>query len=324
MVKAIRFRTTGGPEVLKWEDVDVGKPGAGEARISHRAIGLNFLDCYFRSGLYPLPSKPCGVGVEGSGVVEAVGRGVKNVKVGDRVAYVLGPLGAYSEERLIPAEHLIKLPRDIDFDTAAAAMLKGTTAQYLIRRTYKVNKGDTVLLHAAAGGVGLIASQWLKSLGAKVIGTVGTAEKAKIAKQNGCWQTINYNKEDFAKRVNDLTKGAGVPVIYDSVGKDTFTKSLECLAPLGMLVLFGQSSGPVPPFNVGTLARGSHFVTRPGLGHYIGTRAEYEATCRDLFKAIRTGAVKMRVNQRYDLKDAAKAHQALESRQTTGATLLIP
>ncbi|MDA0261231.1 MAG: quinone oxidoreductase, partial [Proteobacteria bacterium] len=208
--------------------------------------------------------------------------------------------------------------------TAAAAMLKGTTAQYLIRRTYAVKKGDIVLFHAAAGGVGLIACQWLKALGAKVIGTVGSDEKAKLAKSNGCWQTINYRKEDFSKRVNEFTKGAGVPVIYDSVGKDTFSKSMECLAPLGMMVLFGQSSGPVPPFNVGTLARGSHFVTRPGLGHYIGTRADYEATCRDLFKAIRSGAVKMRINQRYDLKDAAKAHLALESRQTTGASLLIP
>ncbi len=324
MVKAIQFRTTGGPEVLKWEDVEVGKPGRGEARVVHRAIGLNFIDCYFRSGLYPMPGKPSGVGVEASGVVEAVGAGVKHVKAGDRVAYVLGPLGAYAEARLIPAEHLVKLPRDIDFETAAAAMLKGTTAQYLIRRTYKVNKGDTVLFHAAAGGVGLIACQWLKARGAKVIGTVGTEEKAKIAKRNGCWRTVNYNREDFVERVNALTKGAGVPVVYDSVGKDTFNKSLECLAPLGVLVLFGQSSGPVPPFNVGTLARGSHFVTRPGLGHYIGTRAEYEATCRDLFKAIRSGAVKMQVHQRYDLRDAAQAHQALESRQTTGATLLIP
>ena len=324
MVKAIQFRKTGGPEVLKWEDVEVGKPGSGQVRITHRAIGLNFLDCYFRSGLYPMPSKPSGVGVEGSGVVDAVGRGVKNVKVGDRVAYVLGPLGAYSEARLVPAEHLIKLPRDINFDTAAAAMLKGTTAQYLIRRTYPVKKGDIVLFHAAAGGVGMIACQWLKALGARVIGTVGSEEKAKLAKRNGCWQTINYQKEDFVKKVNDLTKGAGVPVVYDSVGKDTFSKSMECLAPLGMMVLFGQSSGPVPPFNVGTLARGSHFVTRPGLGHYIGTRPDYEATCRDLFKAIRSGAVNIRINQRYDLKDAAAAHKALESRQTTGATLLIP
>ena len=324
MVKAIQFRTTGGPEVLKWEDVEVGKPARNEARVAHRAIGLNFIDCYFRSGLYPMPSKPSGVGVEAAGIVEAVGRGVKHVKVGDRVAYVLGPLGAYAEARLIPAEHLIKLPRDIDFETAAAAMLKGTTAQYLIRRTYRVGKGDIVLFHAAAGGVGLIACQWLKALGARVIGTVGSDEKAKLAKRNGCWQTVNYAKEDFVARVDELTKGAGVPVVYDSVGKDTFGKSLECLAPLGMLVLFGQSSGPVPPFNVGTLARGSHFITRPGLGHYIGDRASYEATCRDLFKAIRSGAVKIRVNQRYALKDAAKAHRALESRQTTGATLLLP
>ena len=324
MAKAIQFRTTGGPEVLKLEDVEVGKPKANEARVSHRAIGLNFIDCYFRSGLYPMPSKPSGVGVEAAGVVEAVGRGVKHVKAGDRVAYVLGPLGAYAEARLIPAEHLIKLPRDIDFETAAAAMLKGTTAQYLIRRTCRVKKGDTVLFHAAAGGVGLIACQWLKALGAKVIGTVGSDEKAKLAKRNGCWRTVNYNEEDFVARVKDLTKGAGVPVVYDSVGKDTFNKSLECLAPLGMLVLFGQSSGPVPPFNVGTLARGSYFVTRPGLGHYIGTRADYEATCRDVFKAIRSGAVKMRVNQRFTLKDAAEAHRALEGRQTTGATLLVP
>ena len=324
MVKAIQFRTTGGPEVLKWEDVEVGKPARNEARVAHRAIGLNFIDCYFRSGLYPMPSKPSGVGVEAAGIVEAVGRGVKHVKAGDRVAYVLGPLGAYAEARVIPAEHLVKLPRDIDFETAAAAMLKGTTAQYLIRRTYRVAKGDIVLFHAAAGGVGLIACQWLKALGARVIGTVGSDEKAKLAKRNGCWQTVNYAKEDFVARVDELTKGAGVPVVYDSVGKDTFGKSLECLAPLGMLVLFGQSSGPVPPFNVGTLARGSHFITRPGLGHYIGSRVSYEATCRDLFKAIRSGAVKIRVNQRYALKDAAEAHRALEGRQTTGATLLLP
>ena len=261
MVKAIQFRTTGGPEVLKWEDVEVGKPARNEARVAHRAIGLNFIDCYFRSGLYPMPSKPAGVGVEAAGIVEAVGRGVKHVKVGDRVAYVLGPLGAYAEARLIPAEHLIKLPRDIDFETAAAAMLKGTTAQYLIRRTYRVGKGDIVLFHAAAGGVGLIACQWLKSLGAKVIGTVGSDEKAKLAKRNGCWQTVNYAKEDFVARVEALTKGAGVPVVYDSVGKDTFAKSLECLAPLGM------------PFRmVGPLDEGNNIVLILAFFHDVPDR----------------------------------------------------
>lgn len=324
MPKSIVLRAPGGPEVLKWEDVEVRDPGPGEVQIAQRAIGLNYLDCYYRSGLYPLPNKPSGLGVEGAGVVAAVGKGVKGLKKGDRVAYALGPLGAYAEIRNLAAQHVVKIPKDISFDVAAAVMLKGMTAQYLVRRTYKIKKGDTILFHAAAGGVGLIACQWAKSLGAKVIGTVGSEAKAKLAKAHGCALAINYSTEDFVAKVKEFTKGKGVPAVYDSVGKDTFLKSLDCLAPLGMLVLFGQSSGPVPPFNVGTLARGSYFLTRPGLGHYAGTREDLDATAKDLFKALKSGAVKIEINQRIPLKDAAKAHAALEARQTTGSTLLIP
>jgi NADPH2:quinone reductase len=325
MPKAIRFYKNGGPDVFRWEDVTLGDPGPGEARITHKAVGLNFIDCYFRSGLYAPPSFPSGVGVEGAGVVDAVGRGVKNVKRGDRVVYALGPLGAYSEQRVLPAGILVKLPAGVSFEQGAAVMLKGMTAQYLIRRTYRVKKGDTILWHAAAGGVGLIACQWAKSLGARVIGTVGGAEKAKLAKRHGCSHVIDYNKGDFVKRVREITKGKGVPVVYDSVGKQTFLKSLDCLAPLGTMVLFGQSSGPPDALNVGTLAaKGSLFLTRPGLANYTATRDDLEACARDLFRAVRSGAVKVEIRQRLPLKDAAKAHRALESRKTTGSTVLIP
>jgi len=325
MAKAIRLYKAGGPDVLKWEDAPVGDPGPGEVRLTQKAIGVNFIDTYFRSGLYPLPSVPCGLGSEGAGIVDAVGRGVKHFKVGDRTAYALGPLGAYAEQRVLPADILVKLPRYISFEQGAAMMLKGMTAQYLVRRTHKITKGDVILWHAAAGGVGLIACQWAKSLGAKVIGTVSTDAKVKLAKRHGCWRVINYNRQDFVAKVKEFTKGKGVPVVYDSVGKTTFAKSLDCLTPLGLMVLFGQSAGPVDPFNIATLgAKGSLYLTRPGLATYTSNREELDATARDLFRAVHSGAVKIKVDQTYPLKDAARAHRALESRRTTGSTVLIP
>lgn len=325
MGKAFRFYRAGKPDVMRWEDVNLGRPGKGEALITHKAIGLNYIDTYFRSGLYPPPALPSGLGVEGAGIVEAVGRNVKHIKKGDRVAYALGPLGAYSEQRIMPADVLVKLPRAISFEQGAAMMLKGMTAQYLVRRTYPIKKGETILWHAAAGGVGLIACQWAKRLGAKVIGTVGSEAKAKIAKRHGASYVINYSKEDVVKRVKEITKGQGVPVVYDSVGRTTFTQSLDCLAPLGTMVLFGQSSGPVEPFNPGILgAKGSVYLTRPGLAHYTATRADLEATAKDLFKVVTSKAVKIEINQTFPLKDAAKAHRALEGRKTTGSTVLIP
>ena len=325
MAKAIRIYKAGGPDVLKWEDVPVGKPGTGEVRITQKAVGLNFIDTYFRSGLYPLPSVPCALGSEGAGVVDAVGRGVKGFRVGDRVAYALGPLGAYAEQRVLTTNILVKLPRSISFEQGAAMMLKGMTAEYLVRRTYKIAKGDVILWHAAAGGVGLIACQWAKSLGAKVIGTVSTDAKMKLAKRHGCWRVINYNRQDFVKKVKEFTNGKGVPVVYDSVGKTTFAKSLDCVAPLGLMVLFGQSSGAVEPFNITTLgAKGSLYITRPGLANYTSNREELDATARHLFRAVQSGAVKIKVDQTYPLKDAARAHRALESRHTTGSTVLIP
>ncbi|MCW5703480.1 MAG: quinone oxidoreductase [Bradyrhizobium sp.] len=323
MTHAIRFHKTGGPEVLSWEEVQVGKPGAGEARIRHTAVGLNFIDIYHRTGLYPLPM-PSGLGGEGAGVVEEVGAGVTDLKPGDRVAYGNAPLGAYSEARLIPADRLLKLPDGIDDKTAAAMMLKGLTAQYLIRQTYRVKAGDTILLHAAAGGVGLILSQWAKHLGATVIGTVGSDDKAKLAKAHGCEHTINYSKEDFVKRVDEITGGKKCPVVYDSVGKDTFMKSLDCLAPLGVLALFGQSSGAVEPFNLGLLAaKGSLYVTRPTLFTYAMKRENLVAMANELFDVVKSGAVKIEVNQTYPLKDAAKAHTDLAARKTTGSTVFL-
>jgi NADPH2:quinone reductase len=323
MTHAIRFHKTGGPEVLVWEEVKVGKPGAGEARIRHTAVGLNFVDIYNRAGVYPAPL-PSGLGSEGAGVVEEVGSGVTDLKPGDRVAYGSSPLGAYAEERLIPADRLIKLPDGIDDKTAAAMMLKGLTAQYLIRQTYRIKAGETILLHAAAGGVGLILGQWAKHLGVTVIGTVGSDEKAKLAQAHGCAHTINYAREDFVKRIEELTGGKKVPVVYDSVGKDTFMKSLDCLAPLGYLVLFGASSGNVDPLNLGLLAqKGSLYVTRPTLNTYGAKRENLVAMAKELFEVVQSGAVKIEVHQTYPLKDAAKAHADLAARKTTGSTVLV-
>jgi NADPH2:quinone reductase len=323
MTHAIRFHQTGGPEVLVWEEVKLGKPGPGEARIRHTAVGLNFVDIYNRAGVYPV-QLPSGLGAEGAGVVEEVGAGVTDLKPGDRVAYGSSPLGAYAEERLIPADRLIKLPSSIDDKTAAAMMLKGLTTQYLIRQTYRIKAGETILLHAAAGGVGSILSQWAKHLGVTVIGTVGSEEKAKLAKKNGCAHTILYNREDLVKRVDEITGGKKVPVVYDSVGKDTFMKSLDCLAPLGFMVLFGQSSGSVDPLNLGLLAqKGSLYVTRPTLNTYGAKREHLVAMAKELFEVVESGAVKIEVNQTYPLKDAAKAQADLAARKTTGSTVLL-
>ena len=323
MTKAIVVEKTGPASVMKWRDVDVGKPGAGQIRLRHTAIGLNYIDTYQRSGLYPmkLPFVP---GQEGAGVVEAVGRGVKGLKAGDRVCYA-GPTGSYSEVAVMSADRMLKIPAGITDEQAASMMLKGMTAQYLLRQTYRVKKGDTILIHAAAGGVGLIVCQWANHLGATVIGTVSTPAKARLAKAHGCHHTINYTKEDFAARVKRITKGEGLPVVYDSIGKATFDKSLDCLHRRGVMVSFGNASGPVPPFNAGILAaKGSLFLTRPSLPHYTATRKELEATARDLFKVVKSGAVKIEVNQTYKLKDAVKAHRDLEGRKTTGSTVLIP
>jgi len=322
MPHAIRFHKTGGPEVLQWEEVSVGKPGPGEARVRHTAVGLNYVETYFRSGLYPAPSMPSGLGTEAAGLVEEVGAGVSDVKPGDRVAYVGGPLGAYSEVRVMPAERLVVLPKNISDQQGAAIMLKGLTSQYLIRQIFKVKKGDTILFHAAAGGVGLIACQWAKALGATVIGTVGTDEKAKLASEHGCAYTIVYTREDFVQRVKDITKGEMVPVVYDAVGKDTFMKSLDCLRPAGLMVNFGQASGAMPPVDLGIFgAKGSLFYTRPTLNTYAAKRADYQAMTKDLFDAIQSGAIKITINQTYPLKDAAQAHRDLQSRKTTGQTI---
>lgn len=324
MTKAIRFHKTGGPEVLAYEDVQVGDPGEGQARVRHHAIGLNFIDTYHRSGLYPLPL-PSGLGLEAAGVIEAVGPGVDYLKAGDRVAYAGGPPGSYSEVRLIPADRLVKLPDGISFETAAAMMLKGMTTQYLIRSTYKVQAGQTVLFHAAAGGVGLIACQWLKALGATVIGTVGSDAKAELAKAHGCDHTIVYTRENFVERVKEITGGAKVPVVYDSVGKDTFLGSLDCLQPRGLLAVFGNGSGPVPAFDLGMLAaRGSLYVTRPTLVTYTAKRADLVASANELFDVVLSGKVKIEVHQKLALKDAQQSHIDLESRKTTGSTVLIP
>jgi len=323
MTHAIRFHKPGGPEVLVWEEVELGKPGPGEARIRHTAVGLNFVDIYNRSGLYPVPL-PSGLGSEAAGVVEEVGPGVTDLKAGDRVAYGSASAGAYAEARLIAADRLIKLPDAIDDKTAAAMMLKGLTVQYLIRQTYRVKAGETILLHAAAGGVGLILGQWAKHLGVTVIGTVGSDEKAKLAQAHGCAHTIVYTREDFVKRVDEITGGKKVPVVYDSVGKDTFLKSLDCLAPLGFLALFGQSSGSVEPLNIGLLAqKGSLYVTRPTLNTYGAKRENLVAMAKELFEVVLSGAVKIEVNQTYPLKEAARAHADLAARKTTGSTVLL-
>ena len=324
MTHAIRVHEHGGPEVLKWERIEVGDPGPGEVKIRQTAIGLNFIDVYHRTGLYPQPSLPFIPGSEGAGVVTAVGPGLRDLKVGRHVAYA-GVTGAYAEDRLVPADRVVKIPQGITDEIAASIMLKGMTAQYLLRRTYEVGRGTTLLFHAAAGGVGLIACQWAASLGATVIGTVGSAGKALIARAHGCDYVINSRKEDFVAKVKDCTKGEGVDVVYDSVGKDTFPGSLDCLKPLGMWVSFGQSSGPVPEFNITLLSlKGSLFATRPSLPHYTATRKDLFATANDLFEAVADGKVKVAVNQTYALADAAKAHRDLESRMTTGSTVLVP
>ena len=324
MTHVIRVHEYGGPSVLKWEEAEVGEPGPGEIRIKQTAIGLNFIDVYGRTGLYPQDRLPFIPGMEGAGIVTARGEGVRDLKIGRRVAYA-GPIGAYAEERLIPAGRVVRIPDGVSDETAAAVMLKGMTAQYLLRRTYKVGPGTTVLFHAAAGGVGTIACQWAAALGATVIGTVGSSGKALIARSNGCTHVINTREEDLFSKVMDYTGGEGVDVVYDSVGKDTFPLSLECLKRRGTWVSFGQSSGPVPEFRINLLAqKGSLFATRPALGDYIATRKELVAAANDLFGVLKKGAVKVAVNQTYALKDAAKAHRALEGRQTTGSSVLIP
>ncbi|HRF62575.1 MAG TPA: quinone oxidoreductase [Candidatus Competibacter sp.] len=325
MPKAIRIHEYGGPEVLRWEEVEVGAPGPGQLRVRHAAVGLNYIDVYHRTGLYPLPSLPWTLGMEGAGQVEAVGEGVTEFKVGDRVAYASPPVGAYAEVRLVPADRVVALPDTIDDRTAAAMMLQGMTAQYLLRRTYRVRPGDAILLHAAAGGVGLIASQWARDLGATVIGTVGSDDKAELARAHGCHHVIVYSRENFAERVREITGGQGVAVVYDSVGQATFMGSLDCLRPLGTMVSFGNASGPVPPFEPGILAaKGSLFLTRPTLMTYTAKRADLVASAAELFEVVGNGVVKIEVRQTYPLAETAQAHRDLEARQTTGSTVLLP
>ncbi|MYN44029.1 NADPH:quinone reductase [Pseudoduganella sp. FT93W] len=324
MTKLIRINRVGGPEVMELVDVELGPPGPGEAQVRQHAIGINFIDVYFRTGLYPQPL-PGGLGMEGAGVVEAIGEGVTEVKVGDRVAYAGRPIGAYAEARNMPASQLLVLPDNVDFDTAAAMMLQGLTVQYLFHRTVALKAGDTILFHAAAGGVGLIACQWAKLLGVTLIGTVGSDEKAELATRNGAHHVINYNKENFTTRVREITGGKGVTAVYDSIGKDTFIGSLDCLRPLGTMVSFGNASGPVEPFSLSELAnRGSLFVTRPSLMAYMSTRAELETAAKSLFGVVASGEVKIDVRQRYALADVARAHTELEARQTTGSSILLP
>ena len=323
MSKAIRFHRQGGPEVLQLDDIQVAAPGPGQVRIRHTAIGVNFVDTYQRSGLYPM-QVPAVAGNEAAGVVEALGPDVKGLKKGDRVAYT-GLPGAYCEERVVPADRMVKIPSGISDEQAASMMLKGMTVHYLIFSTYRVRKGDTVLWHAAAGGVGLIACQWLKKLGVTVIGTVGSEEKAKLAKAHGCKHVINYSTENFVERVKEITKGKKVPVVYDSVGKSTWEGSLDCLQPRGLMVSFGNASGPVPPVNLGILpAKGSLYVTRPTLNTYIASREELVKRSSDLFNAVKSKKVKIETTARYKLADAADAHRDLEGRKTTGSVVLIP
>ena len=325
MAKAIRIHETGGPDVLQWEDHEPGHPGPGEALIRHEAVGLNFIDVYHRTGLYPLPSLPAIPGMEGAGVVEEIGEGVNEVTVGDRVAYAGLPAGAYAETRTYPAHRLVKLPDAISTLQAAAMMLKGMTARYLLHGCYRVKQGDIILIHAAAGGVGSIVCQWAKHLGAMIIGTVGSREKAELAQSNGCDHPILYKNEDFVSRVADITRGRGVDVVYDSVGEATFMKSLDCLRPMGMMVSFGQSSGPLPPMDLGILAaKGSLFLTRPTLMTYTARREDLLEHARDLFEVVAKGIVKVEIRQTYPLAETARAHLELESRRTTGSSVLIP
>lgn len=325
MAKAIRCAETGGPEVMRFEEVEVSAPGKGEAVVRHAAVGVNFIDVYYRTGAYPAPAKPFGLGFEAAGVVTAVGEGVTEVDLGDRVAYAGGPLGAYSTERVIPAQHLVKVPAGVDDATAAAIMLKGMTAQYLLRRTFRVGPEHTILFHAAAGGVGQIACQWAAHLGATVIGTAGGAEKVALAKSKGCAHVIDYRSEDFVERVKEITDGKLCDVVYDSVGKDAFPGSLDCLKTRGLWASFGQSSGPVPEFPIALLGKkGSLFATRASLFNHVATRPELETTAAELFDVIGSGKVKIDIAQRFPLADAAEAHRALEGRKTTGSTILLP
>jgi NADPH2:quinone reductase len=325
MSKRIQFSKTGDSSVLEWVDTVSKAPGSGEVRIANKAVGLNFIDIYFRTGLYPAPSMPSGLGTEGAGVVDAVGEGVTHLKEGDRVAYAQGPLGAYAEMHTLPAAKVIKLPDFIDFETAAASMLKGLTVQYLLRQTYELKGGETILFHAAAGGVGSIACQWAKALGVKLIGTVSSQEKADLAMANGAWATINYSEENVVERVRELTNGEMCDVVYDSVGKDTWEMSLDCLKPRSLMVSFGNASGPVEGVNIGILnQKGALFVTRPSLNGYADTRERFEMMCDDFFGMIKSGKLRIDVAHRYPLQEAGKAQDALQSRQTTGSTVLLP
>ena len=323
MSKAIRIHEHGGPEVLRWEDVPRPSPGPGEALVRHAAVGLNYIDVYFRTGLYKPPSLPATIGMEAAGTVEEVGEGVTGLAKGDRVAYASAPIGAYAQWRAIKADRLVKLPDAISFDTAAAMMLQGMTVRYLIRKTYKVGPDTTLLWHAAAGGVGLIAMQWAKALGVTVIGTVGSEEKAKLAREFGCDHTILYKRENVAERVREITRGEMVPVVYDSVGKDTFQASLDCLQPFGLMVSFGNASGPVPPMALSAL-KGSLYVTRPTLMAHTARRSNLDEMSADLIRMVSSGKVKIPIDQRYPLAEAAQAHRDLEARATTGATILVP
>ncbi len=322
--KAIRIHQFGGPDVLQLDEVEVGDPGPDEVRIRNHAVGLNYIDVYYRTGLYPTPL-PAGLGFEAAGVVEAVGSNVKFLKEGDRVAHGQGPLGAYADVRVMPATMVVRLPKKISFDEGAAVMLKGLTVQYLFRQTYRLQGNETILFHAAAGGVGLIACQWAKALGVKLIGTVSSDEKAALAKAHGAWATINYSRENFAERVKELTSGAKVPVVYDGVGKDTWEGSLDCLQPRGLMVSFGNASGAVTGVSLGTLAaKGSLFVTRPTLGTHVVPRSRLEASAEELFDLMLAGTIKVDIDQRYTLAEAAQAHRDLEARKTTGSSLLLP
>ncbi len=324
MPNAIRIHQVGGPEVLQFESVSVGDPGPGEARVRHTAVGLNYIDTYHRSGLYKIPL-PSGLGSEAAGVIEAVGSGVTDLKAGDRVAYSGGPIGAYAEVRVLPIDRLVKLPESVSDRVAATLMLKGLTVQYLLRQTYQVKAGETILLHAAAGGIGLIACQWARALGATVIGTVSSDAKAELAKANGCTHTIVYSRENFVERVKELTGGKGVPVVYDAVGKDTFPGSLDCLQPRGLFVSFGNSSGPIPPFEILLLSqKGSLYATRPTLFTYTAKRADLLKMAEEMFALVQSGKLKNDARQTYALKDAAQAHRDLEARKTTGSTVLLP
>lgn len=324
MSRAMQVHAPGGPECLSWDEVEIGEPAAGEVLLRQTAVGLNYIDVYHRTGLYPLPAQPCVIGTEAAGVVEAVGSGVSELSVGDRVAYG-GLLGAYAERRLAPADRLVRLPDAISDEQAASIMLKGMTAQYLLRRTYAVNPGDTILFHAAAGGVGILACQWANHLGASVIGTVGSDEKAELARAHGCDHVVVYTRENFTARVREITGGAGVPVVYDSVGQSTFQGSLDCLAPLGLMVSYGNASGPVSPVDIAILAmKGSLYLTRPTLLTYTASRRDLLACAAALFDVVSSGAVRIEIHQRFPLAEASRAHRDLEARKTIGATVLLP